>query len=131
MKTGEKNDLTFDKSNTFDLQTLYDKVMKEPSGLGEGEEPNSCFGLGEECGTRRIIRYGRRSNAKPEIILPETTWASIIGSAKKSSIAGRLSPRYPRSGLIGISYLVWQSLRVGAIPPANISPGNMKSYLES
>ncbi len=39
VKTGEKNDLTFDKSNTFDLQTLYDKVMKEPSGLGEGEEP--------------------------------------------------------------------------------------------
>ena len=35
VKIGEKIDISFDKSNTFDLQTPYDKAMGKQDGLGD------------------------------------------------------------------------------------------------
>jgi hypothetical protein len=38
LKIGEKIDISFDKSNTFDLQTPYDKAMGQQDGISDEEE---------------------------------------------------------------------------------------------
>ena len=38
VKTGARIDITFSKSNTFDLQAAYDKAMQEPADVGVGDK---------------------------------------------------------------------------------------------
>jgi hypothetical protein len=39
VKTGKSIDVTFDKSNTFDLRSAYDRAMQAPAGVGDKAPP--------------------------------------------------------------------------------------------